>query len=272
MIRIPTGTALPTPLETPLVRMGRVWVKPELWQWTGSVKYRMVHAKIEAALREGVLVPGMTLIEATSGSTGAALAHAGEVLGFPVELHAYPSIAPGKKVRIEERGASLLLHPAETPFLRILDLVRHKASIGAYWHLDQYDRRSTLAAYGGLCQELIGQLRAQGLQPEVLACPVGTGGMIQALGCALREQHPGIRVVAIEPEAGSAIEGTRNTETFHLGARDPYDRSFPDEVIRVVPPKARVALGSLVLGESASAACAAAADRPWGSTVIVAAD
>jgi cysteine synthase A len=264
--------ALPAPLETPLLKLGEVLLKPEMWQWTSSVKYRMVYAKLQKAFEEASITDETTLVEVTSGSTGAALAYAGKVLGLPVEIHAYASIAPQKRAKIEDSGARLILHPTETPFTSLLEEVRRKVDAGGYWHLGQYDRPSTVAAYDELCKEFIGQLRAATLSPQVLVCPVGTGGLIQSLGRALRKAYSGIRVVALEPAAGSAIEGTRNTSSFHLGVEDPYDRSFPDEVVRVARPETLSRIDEIPLGESASAAYALAADRSWGTTVVVAPD
>jgi len=127
-------------------------------------------------------------------------------------------------------------------------------------------------AYEDFSTELIGQLRAAGIVPRVFLCPVGTGGIIQALGASLRKACPGIRVVALEPAEGAAIDGIRTTERFHLGDGDPYDRSFPDEVVRVPRAEPVMLEGQIRLGESASAACALAGRQDWGTTLVVAPD
>src|SRR5260221_8144288 len=165
----------------------------------------MVYAKLRKALEEASITAETTLVEVTSGSTGAALAYAGKLLGLPVEIHAYPSIAPKKRAQIEESEGTLILHPTDTPFTTLLEEVKAKVREGGYWHLGQYDRSSTVAAYEEFCKELVGQLRAATIIPQVFICPVGTGGIIQALGNALRKAYCGIRVVAIEPAAGSVI-------------------------------------------------------------------
>jgi cysteine synthase A len=267
------AVGLPVPLETPLLKIGPVWMKPELWQWTESVKYRMVYAKVQKALQKGVIGADTTLVEVTSGSTGAALAYVGRLLGVPVELHAYTSITPKKRAQIQDFGANLVLHPVETPITRLLEAVNAKVKAGGYWHLGQYDRQSTLAAYEDLGKELVAQLhQAEAIPPQVFLCPVGTGGLIQGLGFILKKAFPGIRVVAVEPSPGAAIDGARNTENFHLGANDPYDRSFPDETIRVARPERPSVIGEIRLGESASAAYELALAREWGTTIIVAPD
>ena len=256
------------PAETPLLPSEGLRVKPEGSQPSGSVKYRMVYAKLSDALCRGEVAPGTTLVEVTSGSTGAALAWAGRSLGHPVELHAHRSITPDKRSAIERSGATLVLHDPERPVGEILAEVVARAREGACWHLGQYDRASVVEAYRDLAAELLRQLRGE--VPRVFLCPVGTGGLIQGIGARLREAFPGIRVVAVEPLPGVSIDGTRNTDLFHLGPLDPYDKGFPDEVVRVERPAARATLGGVVLGESATAALAVA--RRWPGAVLIAPD
>ena len=262
---------LPPPLETPLLKCGSIWVKPEQGQRGGSVKYRMVYAKVRKALQEGAITPRTRLVEVTSGSTGVALAFAGKLLGLKVEVHAYASISAEKRSRILEHGANLVLHPNTSGVDDLLARVRAQVRDGTHWHLGQYERESTAAAYEDLGRELVGQLRAQNAAPRAFVCPVGTGGLIQGLGALLRASFPGLQVVAVEPEAGAVIDGTRNTELYRL-ENDPYDAQFPDEVVRVGRPSNRWRMEGVALGESASAAFEVACSRAWGSTVIVAPD
>ena len=253
-------SALPEPSRTPLLRSGDLRIKAEALQLTGSAKYRMVHAKVRRAIDAGEIPPGAILVEVTSGSTGIALAHAGALLGMSVELHAYRTIAPSKRRAIEERKGRLVLHDPDVPVARLLSDVRRKADGGGYWPLDQYARASVARSYAPLGEEIVAQL-AGAPAPRAFLCPVGSGGLIQGVGAVLRRAFPGIRVIAVEPEKGQTIDGTRNTELFHMGADDPYDPRFPDEVIRVPTPATRLTVEAVALGESASAACAAAAGR-----------
>jgi len=262
---------LRSPLQTPLLKRGDVWVKPELWQWTHSVKYRMVHAKVQQALEHGRINGRTTLAEVTSGSTGAALAYVGRLLGVPVEIHAYSSITPKKRVQIEDSGAHLVLHPSSVPVGKLLKELQARMSPGRYWHLGQFDRQSTMASYEGLAIELVAQLREQGAVPRAFICPVGTGGLIQGVGVILRKAFPGILIVAVEPQTHASIDGTRNTELHHFGKNDPYDRGFPDRVVRVERPEKALSIGDVIMGESASAALALAC-LELGPTVVVAPD
>jgi cysteine synthase len=83
MMRVMATAALPAPLETTLLNLGQVSLKPELWQWTGSLKYRMVYAKLPKALQESSITSETTLVEVASGSTGAAIAWGTTVVVAP---------------------------------------------------------------------------------------------------------------------------------------------------------------------------------------------
>jgi len=262
---------LPPPLETPLLKCGNIWVKLEHGQRSGSVKYRMVYAKVRKAMQEGRITPRTKLVEVTSGSTGVALALAGKMLGLKVEVHAYASISSEKRARILEHGAELVLHPNALAVGELLERVRALVRDQGCWHLGQYERESITAAYEDLGRELLSQLQAQKAAPRAFVCPVGTGGLIQGLGTLLRTSFPGLQVVAVEPEAGVVLEGTRNTDLYRL-ENDPYDAHFPDEVIRVGRPSNRWRMEGVSLGESASAAFEVACSRAWDSAVIVAPD
>ena len=264
---------IPAPFRTPLLHRRDLWIKAETCQRARSAKYRMVVAKIQRALALGEIAAGTTLIEVTSGSTGIALAHVGEMLGMPVELHAYRTISSSKRKAIDHRGASLVLHEPDVPVSRLLEEVRKKVADGGYWHLDQYARGSVVLSYEPLGREIVAQLAEAGAPaPKLFVCPVGSGGLIQGVGTVLRKEYPAIRVIAVEPEKGHSIDGARNTELHHLGEDDPYDPRFPDEVVRVPRPKSRVTVGAILLGESASAACAVAVARKGGPALVLAPD
>ena len=132
---------------------------------------------------------------------------------------------------------------------------------------------STVASYQDLARELIDQLQdRKGPPPETFVCPVGTGGLIQSLGAALRQAFPGLRVIALEPEKGASIDGIRNTALSHLGPADPYDVGFPDEVIRVPSPRGSIWAAGVSFGLSATAAYLLAVAKGWTRTVVLAPD
>jgi len=273
MMHLLATVELPPPLRTPLVRSGDLAIKVEGAQRTRSAKYRLVYSILQNAIRCGAIRGGTTLVEVTSGSTGVALAWLGKRLGLRVEIHAYESISTAKRATIEGLGADVVLHPTGLPMAELLKIVRRKVAAGSFWHLDQYSRLSGREAYRPLGREILEQLSEAGdAAPKILVCPVGTGGLIQGVGACLRAAVPSIRVIALEPEESSEIDGIRNTRLFHLGELDPYDRTFPDETVRVPRPAERVPLVDAILGESASAAVQLARSRGWRDVVVLAPD
>jgi cysteine synthase len=273
MMHMLATVELPPPFRTPLVRSGDLAIKVEGEQRTRSAKYRLVYSILQNAIRCGAIRGGTTLTEVTSGSTGVALAWLGRRLGLPVEIHAYGSISAAKREAIEALGADLVLHPPGLPMSELLEMVRRKVAGGGFWHLDQYSRLSGREAYRPLGREILEQISEAGnAPPKILVCPVGTGGLIQGVGACLRAALPSVRVIALEPEDSAEIDGVRNTRLFHLGELDPYDRTFPDETVRVPRPAERVSLGSTILGESASAAVQLARSLGWRDVVVVAPD
>jgi cysteine synthase A len=262
----------PEPLRTPLASINGVWVKLEGKQQTGSVKYRMVHAKLRAALENGRIERATTLTEVTSGSTGVALAFLGKLLGMGVELHVYESACLVKCDRMLSYGARLVRHPAGVPVAELLQQVVRKVERGSHWHLGQYDRASTGRAYEGLARETAEQLREKGCAPTFFVCPVGTGGLIQGVGSHLRSAFPGIRVIAAEPDLGAVIDGMRNTDQVHMGEEDPYDRQFPDLRVTVPPPLREIHHDRVPLGQSATAVYDLVRFGGWEGAVMVAPD
>lgn len=273
MLTSPCEVTRLSPVTTPVVREGSRWVKAESFQTTGTVKYRMVFAKVTAALATGEIRRNTTLVEVTSGSTGLALAGLGRSLGLPVELLIYANMNAVKRDRLLQSGARITIFPPDRPISDLLAEATKRARTANAWHLNQYDRRSVTAAYQGLAQEWVEQLRhGEAPPPEHFVCPVGSGGLIQSLGGALRGTWPGIRVVAVESAPGSRIDGMRNTRTQHLGEQDPYDPRFPDERVEVDAPAGPEQIGGIALGESASACIRLARDRGWGRALILAPD
>ncbi len=155
-------TARP-PATTPLIPVDGSWLKPEGRQHSGSVKYRMVYAKLRAAIAAQHIGAGTVLTEVTSGSTGVALAMLGRSLGLRVVLHAYTSIDPAKRARIAELDALLLLHDPAQPVSDLLAEVAANVARGGHWHLNQYDRRSTRLAWHEMAGEIVRQVRAAGI-------------------------------------------------------------------------------------------------------------
>jgi cysteine synthase len=264
---------LPTPLCTPLIHQGAVWLKLEGGQITGSVKYRMVYTKVMAALAAGMIDAHTVLLEVTSGSTGVALAYMGSRLGVRVVLHAYQNACPRKCALIKEYGANLILHSPDIPLPRLLAHVSSQGEQQGYWHLNQYSRPAHIEAYHMLGQEIVQQFEMLGAPtPKIFACPVGTGGLIQGVGTYLRQVWPRLKIVAVEPASHVSIPGMRNTQVWHMGQEDPYDTGFPDIRVTVLAPENHTQVGGLVLGDSATSVYEMSQQVAWQDVLIIAPD
>lgn len=269
---LPGLQTLPSPVRTPLLRSEGLWIKAERAQPGGSVKYRMVHAKLGAAIRQGTISRSTILTEVTSGSTGVALALAARALNLKAEIHAFTTILPAKARHIRELGADLRLHPPETPLAELLGRVRDPVRAGTHWHLNQYDRTTTPAAYRILAGELADQLERADADPRRFFCPVGSGGLIQGVGAVLRERFPEIQVIAIEPAKGAVIDGMRNTRLVRLGPDDPHDPDFPDGRVEVPPVLEQEVVDGQAAGDSGSAAIGVARRAALTGAVVLVPD
>lgn len=198
------------------------------------MKYRLVYEKIRQGILAGAIGKETTLLEASAGSTGVALAYAGSQLGLKVDIHVYEGDTP-KYQRIKHYGARLVVHDKTKPFPVLLNEMLHSREKQGIWHLNQYDRASVILSYRDYAFEIMDQLATRDIQPEQILCAVGTGGLLQGIGTAIRGVFPNIKITACEPESGCEIDGMRNADDFHLGDDDPYDKTFPDQRIFVQP-------------------------------------
>ncbi|MCK4659364.1 MAG: pyridoxal-phosphate dependent enzyme [Phycisphaerae bacterium] len=211
---------------TPLVRLNRVgaglaasfFAKLEFVNPGGSVKDRVATAMIEQAEREGELKPGSTIIEATSGNTGAGLAMAAAVKGYRC-IFVAPDRMSIEKVRLlRAYGAELVLTPTSAPSKgsegyegvaqRLLN------EIPDSWHPNQFGNLvNPQSHYETTGREIWEQTEGK---VTVFVAGVGTGGTISGVGQYLKEKNPRIKVIGVDSEASvlsgaqmrpSAVEG-----------------------------------------------------------------
>lgn len=264
--------SLVAPIQTPLQHFNGHWIKAENKQRYGCVKYRLVYQKLSHALSLGLINDDTILTEVSAGSTGLVLASIGQELGLKVEIHCYDDSSPVKLAEMKQLGATLCLHPKSESIESILGEVEEKVERGQYWHLDQYDKDSVRRSYEGLAAEFISQLKAVGARPNIFLCPVGTGGVIQGVGAAIRRVYPYLPIIALEPSLTNHIDGLRNTQFFHMGLNDPYDIRFPDARVEVDFKPCPVTINDMVLGESTSATLEVAERKGWDKVCCIAAD
>ena len=224
--------------ETPLVRLQRipgtanhargnlVLAKLEGNNPAGSVKDRPALSMIARAEQRGDIQPGDTLIEATSGNTGIALAMAAAVRGYRMILVMPENQSVERRQTMRAFGAELVLVPRDGGMELARDVAESLRNEGRGIILDQFaNPDNPLAHYEGTGPELWRQTSGRITH---FVSSMGTTGTIMGVSRYLKEQNPGICIVGCQPEDGSQIPGIRKWPEAYLPKI--FDRSRIDRV------------------------------------------
>ena len=185
----------------------RVLLKLEGNNPAGSVKDRPALSMIQRAAARGSIRPGDTLIEATSGNTGIALAMASAIMGYRLILVMPENQSVERRQSMRAYGAELVLTPKEGGMELARDLAQRMQAEGRGVLLDQFSNPDNPAAhYAGTGPE-IWRDTAGGITHFVSS--MGTTGTVVGTGQFLKEQNPHIQVIGCQPEEGSQIAGIR---------------------------------------------------------------
>jgi cysteine synthase B len=227
--------------NTPLIRLrrferadGRVqlYAKAEWKNPGGSVKDRAAVAMVLDGERRGLLIPGRTILDATSGNTGIAYAMIGAARGYPVKLCMPENVTPERKRILRAYGAELVLtDPMEgsdgaiREVRRIYELDRER-----YYYPDQYSNPVNWQAhYNTTGPELMAQ--TDGAITHFVA-GLGTSGTFMGTGRYLREHKPTVTLVSVQPETAlHGLEGMKHMESALVPAI--YDATLADIDLRV---------------------------------------
>jgi cysteine synthase len=199
--------------NTPVVRLQRmvpagsaeVWAKLESFNPGGSVKDRICLAMIEEAERMGRLRPGATIVEPTSGNTGIGLALVCAIKGYRLILTMPDTMSEERRSLLMAYGAKLVL----TPDTRGMHGAIRKAEEIVAEHPDYFmpQQFSNPANPDVHRRTTARELLTQFARIDAFVAGVGTGGTITGVGEVLREQRPGVRIVAVEPAASPVLSG-----------------------------------------------------------------
>ncbi|MEO7919305.1 MAG: cysteine synthase A [Thermoanaerobaculia bacterium] len=199
--------------NTPIVRINRLapphttmYVKCEAFNPMSSVKDRLAIAMIDDAERRGVLKPGMTVVEPTSGNTGIALAMVCAVRGYAFVAVMADSFSMERRKLIRGLGGRLVLTPAAE---RGLGMVRKAQELAAQpgWFMPQQFENPANPEYhrNTTGPEILRDFAGKRL--DIFVSGVGTGGTITGAGEMLKKARPGIRIVVCEPEGAALLSG-----------------------------------------------------------------
>jgi cysteine synthase A len=191
--------------STPMLRVDGIFVKLEYLNPSGSIKARMARYIIERAQREGLLHPGDTIVEASSGNTGNAMSMVAAVLGYKMLVVMPEGLSPERAAISLAFGAEMLrvgtFHVNEA-----LDEATRLGTMPGYFAPHQFESEWNVEENRTwLGPEILAQL-PPGTTPDAFVMGVGTGGTLIGVGQAFREVNPAVRVVALEPSESCTIQ------------------------------------------------------------------
>jgi len=188
----------------------RILAKLEGQNPAGSVKDRIARAMIADAEADGTLTPGRTIIEPSSGNTGIALAMIARIRGYPLKIVLPENVSPERRSMLEIFGAEIISSPGGEGSNGAVRLAQELADQNPDWvFLYQYGNEANPRAH----YETTG--------PEILAdvpdithfiAGLGTSGTLMGVGGYLKENQPGVQILAVEPPAGEIVQGLRSLE------------------------------------------------------------
>ncbi len=278
--------------NTPLVRLNRVTegaaatvlAKLEFYNPSSSVKDRLAIAVVDAAEASGELTPGGTIVEATSGNTGIALAMVAAARGYKAILIMPDTMSMERRILLRAYGAELVLTPGSEGMTgSIAKSVEIAESIPGAVLARQFENPANPEVHRRTTAEEIWRDTEGAV--DVFVSGVGTGGTLTGTGQVLKERKPGLRVVGVEPAESPLLNGGEPGPHKIQGIGPNFvsavlDREIYDEVIDVTSQEAvdmarRLGAEEGILGGISSGATAhaavALAHRPEfaGATIVV---
>lgn len=239
--------------NTPLVRLQRlpgntsntILVKLEGNNPAGSVKDRPALSMIQHAEMRGLIKPGDTLIEATSGNTGIALAMAAAIKGYKMVLIMPDNMSAERRAAMSAYGAELILVTKQQSMEGARDLAEQMQQEGKGVVLDQFSNQDNpLAHYQSTGPEI---WRDTAGTVTHFVSSMGTTGTIMGTSRFLKEQKPDIQIVGLQPQEGAAIPGIRRWPEEYLPKI--FDASRVDTVLDIAQQDAEVTMRRLASEE-----------------------
>jgi cysteine synthase B len=239
--------------HTPLVRLQRltegldaeIWVKLEGNNPAGSVKDRAAFSMINEAEKRGEIKPGDTLIEATSGNTGIALAMIAAVKGYKLKLLMPDNMSQERKASMQAYGAELILVSTTVGMEGARDLAQEMAKRGEGKVLDQFNNPDNPLAHFKTTGPEIWQQTAGRITHFVSS--MGTTGTITGVSRYLKSQSQDVEIVGLQPAEKSQIPGIRRWSPEYLPGI--FDSELVDTVLDINQQEAEDTMRALAKRE-----------------------
>ena len=265
--------------RTPIVRINRLapegremYVKIEFFNPGGSVKDRLAIAMIDDAEKRGVLKPGQTVIEPTSGNTGIALAMVCAARGYPFVAVMAESFSVERRRLMKALGARVLLTPRELRATGMVAKARELADRHGWFMPQQFENPANPAYHRSTTgPEILQDFADRRL--DVFVSGIGTGGTITGAGQMLKLARPGIQVVVTEPEGAAILSGKEWKPHMIQGWNPDFvpavlDTNVYDRIVTVTDVEARDAARALAQREGIF--CGVSAGGTFAAAVKVA--
>lgn len=212
----------------------------------GSVKDRAAYGMIKGALDRGEIKEGYTLIEATSGNTGIALAMIASLFNVPIELVMPEDATRERVLTMEAFGAKVILTPKEKSMEGAIDYANDKVAKGGYVMLNQFGNQDNPDMHYRTTGPEIWRDTNQKITHFVSS--MGTTGTIMGVSRFFKEVDPSVQIIGCQPSEGSRIPGIRKWPEAYLPKI--FDRSRVDRVMEVAEKDARIMAKKLAREEA----------------------
>ena len=212
----------------------------------GSVKDRAAYGMIKGAIDRGEIKPGITLVEATSGNTGIALAMIASLFNVPIELVMPEDATRERVLTMEAFGATVTLTPKEKSMEGAIDYAHAQVAKGGYHMLNQFGNEDNPNMHykttgPEIWKDTNGQITH-------FVSAMGTTGTIMGVSKYLKEQNPAIQIVGCQPMDGAKIPGIRKWPEAYLPKI--FNRRRVDRIIEIAENDARVMAKKLAREEA----------------------
>jgi cysteine synthase B len=206
--------------NTPLIELRRlspkpgvrIWAKMESFNPTGSVKDRVARSLIEDAEEKGLIRPGQTILEPTSGNTGISLAMICRRKGYPLKVVMPDNVTPERTQLLQMFGAEIVYSPGDQGSNGAVAMALEMAEGDASYYMPyQYGNQANpLAHYNGTAPEILDELDGD---IAAFVAGLGTGGTLMGNGRRFKEElGDRVKIVAAEPMQGEPVQGLRSLD------------------------------------------------------------
>ncbi len=190
--------------HTPMIKLtfpnveATIYAKLEYLNPGGSVKDRIAKHMIEAAEKRGIIKPGNTIVEATSGNTGVGLSLVGAAKGYKVVIVMPETASPERRSVIRHYGAKVVLTPSKDFVKGALRKARELSRLPGWWMPSQFENKDNVLAHVSTTgREILKQIPAGKVGAFVAG--IGTGGTLTGVGKVLKKHDPETKIIAVEP-------------------------------------------------------------------------